>query len=113
MRLAAIYDIHGNLPALEAVLREILEQKVDRVVVGGDIVSGPMPCETLSCLLDLEVPVNFIYGNGEVAVEAVPHEEGQLLEPLGQQGSGLLFRVRIRRKRGTHVNQVGTRPTRR
>jgi predicted phosphodiesterase len=70
MRIAAIYDIHGNLPALEAVLREVRQAEVDRVVVGGDVVPGPMPLETLSCLLDLDLPVQFIQGNGEVAVLA-------------------------------------------
>ena len=43
---AAIYDIHGNLPALEAVLHEIREPQVDQVVVGGDGVPGPVPRET-------------------------------------------------------------------
>jgi len=70
MRVAALYDIHGNLPALEAVLEEIRRAAVDRVVVGGDVVPGPMTGETLACLLDLEVPVQFIQGNGEVAVLA-------------------------------------------
>ncbi len=68
MQVAAIYDIHGNLPALEAVLREIREAKVDLIVVGGDVVPGPLPRETLRCLLDLPVPTQFIYGNCEVAV---------------------------------------------
>jgi putative phosphoesterase len=68
MRVAAIYDIHGNLPALEAVLEEIREVGVGRVVVGGDVVPGPMPKETLRRLLDLHVPTQFIYGNGEVAL---------------------------------------------
>jgi predicted phosphodiesterase len=68
MRVAAIYDIHGNLPALEAVLEEIRESRVDWVVAGGDVVPGPAPIETLRCLLDLPVPTQFIYGNGEVAV---------------------------------------------
>lgn len=68
MRIAAIYDVHGNLPALEAVLDEIRRAGVDRVVVGGDVVPGPMPRETLSRLLDLDLPVDFIRGNGEVAV---------------------------------------------
>ena len=45
MRVAAIYDIHGNLPALEAVLEEIRRAAVDRVVVGGDVLPGPMPRE--------------------------------------------------------------------
>ncbi len=68
MRVAAIYDIHGNLPALEAVLEEIRKADVDQVVVGGDMVPGPLPTETLRRLLDLHVPTQFIYGNGEVAV---------------------------------------------
>ena len=68
MRVAAIYDIHGNLPALEAVLQEIREAEVDHVVVGGDVIPGPMPRETLQCLLDFGIPVQFISGNCEVAV---------------------------------------------
>jgi predicted phosphodiesterase len=68
MRVGAIYDIHGNLPALEAVLREIRQAQVDQVVVGGDVLPGPMPRETLACLADLDIPVHYIYGNGEVAV---------------------------------------------
>jgi putative phosphoesterase len=68
MRVAAIYDIHGNLPALEAVLQEIRQEKVDRIVVGGDVLPGPMPRETLDRLRALDAPVHFIYGNGEVAV---------------------------------------------
>lgn len=68
MRIAAIYDIHGNLPALEAVLQEIRRSGVDQVVVGGDVLPGPMPRETLSCLRDAGIPMQFIVGNGEVAV---------------------------------------------
>jgi Icc-related predicted phosphoesterase len=70
MRVAAIYDIHGNLPALEAVLQEIRQAEVDHVVVGGDVVPGPMPGDTLTRLLEINVPVQFIQGNCEVAVLA-------------------------------------------
>jgi predicted phosphodiesterase len=70
MCVAAIYDIHGNLPALEAVLHDIHHAEVDSVVVGGDVVPGPMPRETLAHLLELDIPVQFIQGNGEVAVLA-------------------------------------------
>jgi predicted phosphodiesterase len=70
MRIAAIYDIHGNLPALEAVLEEIRHAGVDQVVVGGDVVPGPMPRETLARLLDLDLPTHFIHGNGELAIFA-------------------------------------------
>lgn len=66
MRVAAIYDIHGNLPALEAVLRAVHQAQVQLVVVGGDVVPGPMVRETLSCLVNLNIPVRFIQGNGEV-----------------------------------------------
>jgi predicted phosphodiesterase len=70
MRVAALYDIHGNLPALEAVLDAIRQADVDEVVVGGDVVPGPMPRETLRRLLDFDRPVHFIHGNGELAMLA-------------------------------------------
>ena len=70
MRVAALYDIHGNVPALEAVLQDIRRADVDHVVVGGDIFPGPMPRETLTCLLELEVPMQFIHGNGDREVLA-------------------------------------------
>ena len=68
MRVAAIYDIHGNLPALEAVLQDIRQAEVDRVVVGGDVVPGPMPRQALACLVALDIPVQFVQGNGDRAV---------------------------------------------
>ena len=70
MRIAAIYDIHGNLPALEAVLDDIRQAEVDCVVVGGDVILGPMSREALACLLALDIPTRFIRGNCEVAVLA-------------------------------------------
>lgn len=45
MGIAAIYDIHGNLPALEAVLQEIEGADPDLIVVGGDVAAGPLPRE--------------------------------------------------------------------
>jgi putative phosphoesterase len=68
MRIAALYDIHGNLPALGAVLEQVRAAGVDRIVVGGDVLPGPMPVETLERFFDLPIPVQFIQGNGEVAV---------------------------------------------
>ena len=68
MRVAALYDIHGNLPALEAVLADVRKERVDQIIVGGDVLPGPMPRETLDRLLRLETPASFLYGNGEVAV---------------------------------------------
>ena len=82
MRVAAIYDIHGNLPALEAVLRQIRTAGVSRLVVGGDVVPGPMPRQTLRCLLDSGVTTYFLRGNGERAVLA--RRKGQETDKLPQ-----------------------------
>lgn len=65
MRVAAIYDIHGNLPALEATLAHIDELGVEAIVVGGDIASGPMPRETLERLRRLGDVVYFVRGNAD------------------------------------------------
>jgi hypothetical protein len=65
MRVAALYDIHANLPALEAVIADVSRAGVDRIVVGGDVVPGPMPRETIENLLALDIPVQFIEGNGD------------------------------------------------
>ena len=70
MRVAALYDIHANLPALEAVLDEVRDAHVDLVVIGGDVVPGPMTRATLSRVLHLDIPTRFIHGNGELAVLA-------------------------------------------
>jgi predicted phosphodiesterase len=70
MRVAALYDIHANLPALEAVLEDVRKAAVDLIVVGGDVLPGPMPRESLDCLFALDIPVQFIHGNGDRVVLA-------------------------------------------
>jgi putative phosphoesterase len=65
MRIAALYDIHGNLPALQAVLAEVQSERVDRIVIGGDVIPGPMPRECLDLVLTLDAPTRFIIGNGD------------------------------------------------
>jgi predicted phosphodiesterase len=62
LRVAALYDIHGNLHALEAVLAEV---DADLILVGGDVVAGPWPSETLERLRELGERVHFIRGNAE------------------------------------------------
>ena len=39
-KVAALYDVHGNLPALEAVLAEVEREEPDLVVFGGDLAAG-------------------------------------------------------------------------
>jgi putative phosphoesterase len=70
MKIAALYDIHGNLPALNAVLEELEGVQPDLIVVGGDIISGPMPRQTLERLSQLGDRVCSIRGNGEREVVA-------------------------------------------
>jgi predicted phosphodiesterase len=68
VRVAALYDIHGMLEPLEAVLRELERERVDAVVIGGDAVSGPQPAETYALLHSLDLPLHWIRGNGERAL---------------------------------------------
>jgi predicted phosphodiesterase len=70
MRVAALFDVHANLPALDAVLEDVRAAGVDLIVFGGDIVPGPMMRETFTRILNLDVPAQFIYGNGELGVLA-------------------------------------------
>ena len=64
MRVAALNDIEGNLPALEAVLAEAEDAGVDAVVCGGDVVTGPFPAEVFDRLASL-AEVHFLRGNLE------------------------------------------------
>jgi predicted phosphodiesterase len=63
--LGILYDIHGNLPALEAVLGEAEGLGVDEWLLGGDYCAfGPWPVETLERLRQLENAI-WLRGNGE------------------------------------------------
>jgi predicted phosphodiesterase len=68
VRVAALYDVHGMLAALEAVLAELEHEDLDGVVLGGDVVGGPQPAETLARLRELELPQHWLRGNGERAL---------------------------------------------
>ncbi len=65
MRVAALYDIHGNDAALAAVLAELAGIDVDLIVLGGDIAGGPFPCETVDAVRALGDRALAIRGNGE------------------------------------------------
>ena len=78
-RVAAIYDIHGNLPALEAVLADLESVRPDLIVVGGDVVAGPMPAEVLDRLAALGESICFVRSNADrevvAAYDAGPHAD--------------------------------------
>jgi predicted phosphodiesterase len=70
-RVAALYDVHGNLSALEAVLDEVRRERVDTIVIGGDAVAGPFPVETFDLLVSLPDAL-FVRGNADrLVVERV------------------------------------------
>jgi len=70
MRVAALYDIHANLPALDAVLADVRAAGADLIVFGGDIAPGPMMRETFARIMSVDIPAHFIYGNGELGMLA-------------------------------------------
>jgi predicted phosphodiesterase len=62
--VALLYDIHGNLPALEAVLADARAAGADRFILGGDYaLFGPWPAETVELLRELDA--EWLRGNGE------------------------------------------------
>src|ERR1700712_5714306 len=65
MQVLALYDIHGNVDALEAVLADPRVAGADAIVIAGDALPGPFPRETLARLDALAGPVHWIRGNGE------------------------------------------------
>jgi putative phosphoesterase len=79
MRILALYDIHGNREALDAVLADPRAAAPDAVVVGGDAVPGPFNRDVLDRLAGLGAPVHWVRGNGErevaEAVGAPPSED--------------------------------------
>jgi predicted phosphodiesterase len=75
-RVAAIYDVHGSLPALEAVLADLQSVDPDLIVVGGDVVAGPMPTEVLDRLAALGQSICFVRGNADREVLAA-YDDGR------------------------------------
>jgi predicted phosphodiesterase len=65
VHVAALYDVHANLPSLEAVLADPRYAAADLVVCGGDLVAGPMPVECLDRLEAEGDRVRFLTGNGD------------------------------------------------
>jgi len=75
VRVAALYDVHGNLPALEAVLADVEREAPDVVLVGGDVSAGPFPVECLELLRALGDRAVWIHGNADREIHGWPAEQ--------------------------------------
>lgn len=105
MRIAALYDVHGNLPALEAVLTELEDVRPDVVLVGGDAVPGPLPGEVVDRLVALGDRVRAIRGNGERQTLEDTDEESRWVRERMTQAQ----RATLRSWPGTWRVEVGAR----
>src|SRR4029078_2736089 len=102
MRVAALADVHGNAPALEAVLEEVGRERPDLVVFCGDLTWGSLPQETLALVLALEIPARYVRGNADRAVGADLEGRGEWMASAhsseGAASPGR-FVARVRRER--------------
>ncbi len=71
MKIVVLADIHGNLPALRAVLADVDREAPDALVVAGDVVAGPLVRESLELLSARSEPTHWISGNSEREALAV------------------------------------------
>jgi putative phosphoesterase len=91
LRVAALYDIHGNLPALEAVLAEVEREGVDTIVLGGDCIHGPQPEETLRRLRALGERALWIRGNTDrLIAEGGDDLHGWVAAVIGDENAAFL-----------------------
>jgi len=89
VKILALYDIHGNVDALDAVLADPRAAGADLVVVGGDAVPGPFCHEVLDRLQALRPPVVWVRGNGEREVAAAAAAAAEPGDPPTAAGSGV------------------------
>lgn len=81
MRILALYDIHGNVDALDAVLADPRAQDRDAVVVGGDAVPGAFAQDVLDRLDALTEPTHWVRGNGEREVAEAADPDAAAPDP--------------------------------
>jgi len=98
MKVAALYDVHGNLPALEAVMADQRFADADVIVSGGDLVAGPLPAECLDRVEALGERARFLTGNGDREVVA-PTGDEQWHRDVGGWSAARLTADRVERVR--------------
>jgi predicted phosphodiesterase len=93
--LAVLYDLHGNLPALEAVLADAGREGADAYLLGGDYgTPSPWPRETLDLLRTLE-SATWIRGNGERWLRELPDDRPEVVETYARWLPGPLSEEEI------------------
>ena len=91
MRIAVLSDIHGVLPALEAVLAEPAVRSADRIVLTGDHAAGPMPVETIDALAGLGSRAVWVRGNADrELVQLRDGGETNIPDPVAPWAAGQL-----------------------
>ncbi|HEU5216459.1 MAG TPA: metallophosphoesterase family protein [Gaiellaceae bacterium] len=101
MRVAALYDVHANLPALEAVLAEVEREDVDVIVLGGDCIHGPQPVETLERLRGLGERALWVRGNTDRLIAGDTDGDGLhawVAETLGEERVAFLESLPLTRR---------------
>src|SRR4029078_12039534 len=99
MKVAALYDVHGNLPALEAVMADQRFADADVIVSGGDLVAGPLPAECADRGEALWERARFLTGNGDREVVA-PTGDEEWHRDVGGWSAARLTADRVERVRG-------------
>ena len=85
MRVGLISDIHGNRPALDAVLAELAREDVDQIVCLGDVAVGPQPAEAIEGIRELGCPV--VMGNWDACfLEGMPEVHDEVGRKLVETG---------------------------
>jgi predicted phosphodiesterase len=83
VRVAALADVHGNAPALAAVLAEVEREAPDLVVFCGDLTWGSLPGETIALVRSLGIPARLVRGNAERALLEL--QAGEVAEPTARE----------------------------
>jgi predicted phosphodiesterase len=87
--LALLYDIHGNLVALEEVLKDAEAARADAYLLGGDFASfSPWPRETIERLRELP-NTTWIRGNGERWLREPPRDRPEVMAAFQELDAGL------------------------
>ncbi|WP_020658076.1 metallophosphoesterase family protein [Amycolatopsis benzoatilytica] len=82
--VAVLSDIHGVLPALDAVLAEPDVLAADLIVLSGDLAAGPLPCQTLDRLVSLGDRAVWVRGNADrELVTLAGGGETKIPDPIG------------------------------